>query len=88
MCQHDALGKTGRARRIDQGGDTVCGVRINRLWLNIFVEWTDAQRAQTSRLCDNRAMPLGMLSGMMGHAGGVDQTAGAAMIPDLINLSR
>ncbi len=86
MGQHDALGEAGCSRRINQRGDTLRGVDGNRFRFDCLVKRANGDGAQPSRVLDNRAMPLGVLSGLRRDAGGVDNSAGAAMFADLIDF--
>src|SRR5580698_4845737 len=88
MRQHDALGKSGCARGINQRGDAVGNFAFDWFRLYLFIEWSDCDWADRSSFLNSRTVPLRVFSRLHGNASRIDDAPGTTMLADLINFSR
>ena len=88
MRQHDALRNTCRSGGINQRSHALCSLCVNHLWFDFVIQRPNRDWAQSSDILDDCPMPFGMFPSMWRDARRVDHSAGAAVIPNLIDLAR
>ena len=86
--QHDALRRPGRARGVDENRDLPGAVGFDRLGRRRLVQRRNADAVKRSDILHGRTIARRMGGRFLRYFGREEGAAGAAVIPDLIDLAR
>src|ERR1700736_1882252 len=87
MRQHHTLGIAGRARGIEECGDVARPIRLEGFRQRLSVQRADAKGTQCVKRGKGGAMTVRMLARVVAHLDRVEDAAGAAVIPNEIDLA-
>ena len=85
--EHHAFGQAGRSGSVDESGDAVGDVRVERLGLRGLVKRTEADCAEIADGFDDSSVAFGVFGGVGRDGGGVDDAAGFAVVADAIDFA-
>jgi hypothetical protein len=87
VSQHHPLGIAGRARGIEECGDLARPIGLDWFRHGLLVQQADAEGTQCVEFGNGGAVAARMLARVVGDLDRVEDAAGAAVIPNKIDLA-